>query len=302
MKSSYTSELQVINASVSHRTRIYFILLCLISNLSRTASIILLDITSSGMEGHNIALGEENEVIKWYRDILRTFPSLIYLSSYSVVVLFWAHVYYSSTFTNSPHVVTLFLLGNTLVYGIYASGIIASFFKPLKNFRVLTLLIISLTYIIVAILLFYYGLKVTVHLSRRASTGTMLRYNVIKRVLLLTIFCPALLLIRGLISGIQCFYSFSNTEINFKLLDRTPIGDTFVFILTELIPSVIVIMSFWQKITPSTLIVSNRGLELTPLMFNQVPYINENQIINISSVQLNQNLGLPNISSGFLDK
>ncbi|KAK6590987.1 hypothetical protein RS030_111696 [Cryptosporidium xiaoi] len=290
MKSSYTNELHVMNTSVSHRTRVYFILLCLTANISRTVTIILLDVTSSDVEVYNLGYREENEVIRWYRDVLRTFPSLIYLSSYSVVVLFWAHVYYSSTFINAPNVVIIFLLSNTLVYGIYTSGIIVSIFKISQNFHVLSLFTLSVTYIIVAILLFYYGLKVTFHLSRRASTGTILRYNVIKRVLLLTIFCPALLFIRGSISGVQCFYSYSNTHINFKLIDKTPIGDTFIFVLTELVPSIVVIVSFWQKITPSTLIISNRELGLSSAIFNQTSHVTDNQLINISSIQLSQKI------------
>ena len=299
MKSSYSNELQIINTSVSHRTRIYFILLCLIANLMRTTSIVLLDVISPVKERPNFDLVEGNEVVKWFQDILRTFPSLIYMSSYSVVALFWAHVYYSSTFTNVPYIMAVFLLGNSLVYGIYISGMIVSFYNSSCYFSVLSSLILSITHTIISMLLFYYGLKVAIHLSRRASAGAILRYNVIKRVLFLTIFCPALLFIRGVISGIQCFCSFSEIQINLRLLDKNPTGDTFIFILTELVPSIITMVSFWQKISPP-LIFSDRGLGLSSI-FSQTSYFNDYRPKS-TSTHFSQNLCFPKTLNSFPDK
>ncbi|KAH8581628.1 uncharacterized protein ELE39_001758 [Cryptosporidium sp. chipmunk genotype I] len=277
MKSTYYSEMRFTSmSSISHRTRVCFILLCLLANITRTISIIILDLTLPIVSEYRFFLKNETNIEEWSLDLLRTLPSLVYLSSYSVVVLFWAHVYYTSILISTPQMVSFFIVINTIIYGLYIIGVVISLFSNIFSFVTFSTFLLTVSYISISISMLYYGIKVVSHLTRRAASGTILRYNVIQRVLFLTIFCPVLLFIRGVISGVQFIYSVVGVPIYFKLLDKTPIGDSLIFILTELFPSIVIVVSFWQKISPSTLTVSTRGLGFTSGIFSNIQNTNEN--------------------------
>ncbi|KAF7457864.1 putative membrane protein [Cryptosporidium felis] len=296
MKSSYYTELRFTNASsISHRTRICFILLCLIANLSRTVSIIILDVMWPIMSEYRSFLGDEINIEEWYQNLLRTLPSLIYISSYSVVVLFWAHVYYSSMLINTPYMISFFIATNSIMYGLYIIGLITSLLSNLLSFITFSLFLLSITYTFSSISLLYFGIKVVTHLTRRAASGTILRYNVIQRVLFLTIFCPVLLFTRGIISGIQCIYSFLGIPTQNNILEKTPTGDTLIFILTELFPSIIIVISFWQKLSPSNSTISTRGLGYTSGIFSNNTndnYFTRNSFPLIQNINAINNLEL----------
>ncbi|EAK88822.1 hypothetical protein [Cryptosporidium parvum Iowa II] len=277
MKSTYYSEMRFTSmSSISHRTRVCFILLCLLANITRTISIIILDLTWPIVSEYRLLLKNETNIEEWSLDLLRTLPSLVYLSSYSVVVLFWAHVYYTSILISTPQMVSFFVAINTIIYGLYIIGMVVSLFSNILSFASISMFLLAISYISISISMLYYGIKVVSHLTRRAASGTILRYNVIQRVLFLTIFCPVLLFIRGIISGVQCIYSIIGFPTYFKIFDKTPIGDSVIFILTELFPSIVIVVSFWQKISPSTLTVSTRGLGFTSGVFSNIQNTNDN--------------------------
>lgn len=283
MKSAYYSDMRFTSvSSISHRTRVCFILLCLLANVTRTVSIIILDLTWPIVNEYSSILQNETKIEEWSLDLLRTLPSLVYLSSYSVVVLFWAHVYYTSILISTPQIVSFFILINTVIYGLYISGMVISLFSNLLSFVTFSMFLLTISYIAISISMLYYGIKVVSHLTRRAASGTILRYNVIQRVLFLTVFCPALLFIKGVISGVQCIYSIAGVPVHFKILDKTPVGDSVIFILTELLPSIVIVVSFWQKVSPSALSVSTRGLGFTSGIFSNIHNMNENYNTNHS--------------------
>ncbi|OII71723.1 uncharacterized protein cubi_00530 [Cryptosporidium ubiquitum] len=294
MKSTYYSEMRFTSmSSISHRTRVCFILLCLLANVTRTISIIILDLTWPIVSEYRFLLENGTNIEEWSLDLLRTLPSLVYLSSYSVVVLFWAHIYYTSILISTPQMISFFIAINTIIYGFYIIGMAVSLFSNLLSFAGFSMFLLAILYISISISMLYYGIKVISHLTRRAASGTILRYNVIQRVLFLTIFCPILLFIRGIISGIQCIYSIIGVPAYFKIFDKTPIGDSLIFILTELFPSIVIVVSFWQKISPSTLTVSTRGLGFTSGVFSNINNTNENHNTH-HSLNLIQNINALN--------
>ncbi|KAJ1607302.1 putative signal peptide-containing and transmembrane domain-containing protein [Cryptosporidium canis] len=162
-----------------------------------------------------------------------------------------------------------------MIYGLYIIGMIISLFCNLLRFITLSMLLLSISYIAISISMLYYGVKVVSHLTRRTASGTILRYNVIQRVLFLTIFCPVLLFIKGVISGFQCIYCITGIPNYFQILDKTPLGDSIIFILTELFPSVVIVISFWQKAHQSTIVTPSRGYGFTSGIFSNLHNTNE---------------------------
>ncbi|EEA06659.1 uncharacterized protein CMU_013340 [Cryptosporidium muris RN66] len=277
MRSSYYHDIQLINVpSISHRSRTCFILLCLIANITRTLSIFILDVTWFPIAGYSSISYKNTDLEMWSFCLLRTFPCLLHLSSYSVVILFWAHVYYTAILINTPYMVFFFVVTNIIVYMLYiVTAILFLVLNHLLTFIPYALFLIGILYILVSISLLYFGWKVTSHLSRRTSSGTVLRYNVIQRVLFLTVFCPLLLICRGSLSIMQAVYHITGLPVNLQIIDNSPLGDTCLFLATELLPSIIVLVSFWQKRSPPTLTISARGLGFTSGVFNTGIHNNE---------------------------
>ncbi|EER04956.1 conserved hypothetical protein [Perkinsus marinus ATCC 50983] len=80
------------------RTRFLFLLTLCISNAARALSLIFDAVIHLEVRMHNL----NHPVQAWTNDVFMTFPSLLFLSTYSIVILFWAQVYYAAVLVSHP--------------------------------------------------------------------------------------------------------------------------------------------------------------------------------------------------------
>ncbi|KAF4736108.1 hypothetical protein FOZ63_026103, partial [Perkinsus olseni] len=158
------------------------------------------------------------------------------------------------------------------------------------NIAVYIYFVVGLLYITCSILFFYYGLQVSGQLrdrSRRQLSGSARQLgqsrnkSVINRVLVLTLTCPLIFLLRGM-SGVLYGVGLIKTVCP-PSIDRQA-WDSMVFFLTEWIPSVLILFVFWpaSRRSPtmshrSSIDVSSNGSLTSPLLEPQQDQQQHNQ-------------------------
>ncbi|KAF4657898.1 hypothetical protein FOZ61_005996 [Perkinsus olseni] len=269
------------------RTRFFFLLALCISNAARALSLIFDAVIHLEVRMHNL----NHPVQTWTNDVFMTFPSLLFLSTYSIVILFWAQVYYAAVLVSHPLLRPVCIFINIAVYGVFLIISIVTFLlSAWKEYNQYIYFVVGLLYITCSILFFYYGLQVSGQLrdrSRRQLSGSARQLgqsrnkSVINRVLVLTLTCPLIFLLRGM-SGVLYGVGLIKTVCP-PSIDRQA-WDSMVFFLTEWIPSVLILFVFWpaSRRSPtmshrSSIDVSSNGSLTSPLLEPQQDQQQHNQ-------------------------
>ncbi|KAF4656649.1 hypothetical protein FOL47_008825 [Perkinsus chesapeaki] len=258
------------------RTRFFFLLALCISNAARALSLVFDAVIHFEVRMHRL----EHPVQSWTNDVFMIFPSLLFLSTYSIVILFWAQVYYAAVLVSHPLLRPICIFVNIAVYGVFIIISIVTFLlSAWKEYNQYIYFVVGLLYIICSILFFYYGLQVSGQLrdrSRRQLSGNARQIgqsrnkSVINRVLVLTLTCPLIFLVRGMsevLFGVGLVKTVGPPGI-----DRQA-WDSIVYFVTEWIPSLLILFVFWpanRRSPPlshrSSLDVSSNGTLTSPLL------------------------------------
>ncbi|EER00211.1 hypothetical protein Pmar_PMAR017069 [Perkinsus marinus ATCC 50983] len=208
------------------RTRKLFLIGLCLSNLARAVSMIIDAVVHTEVREHVW----EHSVQGWTNYFLMVFPSLLFLSTYSIVILFWAQVYYAAILVSYPLLRPVCLFFNIAVYNsqpIYDSPIapqiqVSSQLKD-RSRRQRSVV----------------GVSTTEASKNRA---------VLNRVLVLTVTCPIIFLVRGVLSllyGVGFMRTYGPASV-----DRLA-WDSLVYCITEWIPSLLIVIVFWPATRPS---------------------------------------------------
>eukprot|EP01066_Platyproteum_vivax_P011051 Platyproteum_vivax@DN5000_c0_g1_i2.p1 len=217
------------------RSRSFFIILLLLSNLSRTFSLLVTLLLEDA---------PNNSEELWWSYVFRSFPSLMFLSTYSVVILFWSQVYYASTLVSYPWLRPIFTLLNALAYLVYFGMAVTTYYlNAYETFRNCAIMLVGILYSMVSMAFAYYGMKVANQLVDR-SKEVHRKHSIIRRVMVLCTICPIVFLARG-VYGIAC-----GSQL---LAQYYPPGiarffwDFVVYMLSEFVPSALILVVFWNK-------------------------------------------------------
>lgn len=171
------------------RRRSFLILLLFVANLSRAISVGLL-----------LHLGDSASI--WTITLIETAPTLLFLSTYSVVILFWSQVYYAAILVTVPLLRVTFVFLSFAIYFLYAiTAIVTAWMRAPISFEEDTQILFGAAYSLVALGVFYYGLKVAGQLSD-GSQSLSRKSGIIRRVITLALVCPIIFILRA-------FYSFT---------------------------------------------------------------------------------------------
>lgn len=133
----------------------------------------------------------------WLRDLIALLPAVVFLSAFSVVVLFWAQLHYTTAIVPLPLLDCLFVCVNIACYLLVAAIAVCTFLlQAYSHLRTYMICIIGFLNATVAFFFLYYGLMVVSELAetaRKKLPGKRLT----PRVVVLSIVCPLSLLIRG---------------------------------------------------------------------------------------------------------
>uniref|UniRef100_A0A7S4QB03 THH1/TOM1/TOM3 domain-containing protein n=1 Tax=Alexandrium monilatum TaxID=311494 RepID=A0A7S4QB03_9DINO len=134
---------------------------------------------------------------RWLGDLVALLPALVFLSAFSLVVLFWAQLHYTVTIVPLPLLDCQFLCINVACYVLVAAIAVGTLLLRAYG-RLWTYLtfVLGLLNAAAALSFLYYGLMVVLEL-RGTSRERLPELRLSERVVALLVVCPAALLLRG---------------------------------------------------------------------------------------------------------
>ncbi|SOV76154.1 conserved Plasmodium membrane protein, unknown function [Plasmodium sp. gorilla clade G3] len=215
----------------------FFLFICHISRIISLIILTFLDIKYNSIDYSKVILFP---YYYFYLTLLKAFPTYLFLSSFTIIILFWSQVYYASVLVSSPHLQTLYIFLNVLVYAINVIlASLAYFVKAYFDYIYYNYIIESIVDYIIASAFLYYGVKVTNKLKEK-SKGLARKDNIVKRILTLAIVLFVILNLKGLYS-FWCFIKDIKFYSSFFDLSTC---DAIIYFLSECIPSILIIYTF----------------------------------------------------------
>lgn len=133
----------------------------------------------------------------WLSDLVALLPAVVFLSAFSVVVLFWAQLHYTTTIVPLPLLDCLFVCMNIACYLLVAAIAVCTFvLQAYSHLRTYMICIIGCLNAAVAVSFLYYGLMVVSALAETARKK-LPQKRLTPRVVALSVVCPIALVIRG---------------------------------------------------------------------------------------------------------
>jgi hypothetical protein len=237
-------------------TRLLFMGMLSLSNISRAVALCIECFTQQDKQ-------IQKTVRTWVRDFLMSLPTLFFLSTYSVVILFWAQVYYASILVSFPLLKPIVVFINIAVYVVFAViACLTLLLMAWSEFRQYLYFLLGILFLFCGLNFFYYGVKVSAQLLDRNKQLSR-KSRIIRRIIVLTSTVPLVLIVKG----VYC------TSVGVGLLSSTaPWGmsrlswDCANFFFTEFVPSVLLLVVFWPGSPradayepPSSLLTSREG-------------------------------------------
>ena len=216
-------------------TRLVFMGMLALSNFARALTLCV-----EGFTQQDKAL--QKSVRTWVRDFLVSLPTLFFLSTYSVVILFWAQVYYASVLVSFPLLKPIVVFINIAVYVVFAViACLTLLLMAWTEFRQYLYFLLGILFIFCAANFFYYGVKVAAQLLDRNKQLSR-KSRIIRRVIVLTSSVPLVLFVKGVYcSAIGLGFISGSPPLNLSRLS----WDCTNFLLSEFVPSVLMLCVFW---------------------------------------------------------
>lgn len=248
-------------------TRLLFMGMLSCSNVARAVTLCIEAVTQ---QDHQL----QRSVRTWVRDFLMSLPTLFFLSTYSVVVLFWAQVYYASVLVSFPLLKPIVVFINIAAYVVFAViACLTLLLMAWTEFRQYLYFLLGSLFILCSLNFFYYGVKVSAQLLDRNKQLTR-KSRIIRRVVILTATVPLILFVKGVYCtgmGLGLFSMAAPFRMSRLAWDCTN------FFVTEFVPSVLMLLVFWPGSPradayepPSSLLTSKEATSLqSPLLEEQ---------------------------------
>ncbi|CRG99084.1 hypothetical protein PRELSG_0605900 [Plasmodium relictum] len=109
----------------------------------------------------------EKNLLLWIYLFLNFLPSLFYVSAYSIILSLIIKVYYIFVLKSSTVFKQALFYGNVLLYFLFISITCFTFVTSIYLYKAYVLILLTIYYIILAILLCYFGNKLLIHLNLR---------------------------------------------------------------------------------------------------------------------------------------
>eukprot|EP01057_Protomagalhaensia_wolfi_P000846 Protomagalhaensia_wolfi_Nauph_80__845@NODE_148_length_3420_cov_16_707187_g110_i0_p1_GENE_NODE_148_length_3420_cov_16_707187_g110_i0NODE_148_length_3420_cov_16_707187_g110_i0_p1_ORF_typecomplete_len396_score42_35DUF1084/PF06454_11/2e27Mpv17_PMP22/PF04117_12/7_5e03Mpv17_PMP22/PF04117_12/0_28_NODE_148_length_3420_cov_16_707187_g110_i013472534 len=272
------------------KTRAFFIIFLSVANLVRTISLLLifLDPTSYSQPLIVSTPTTGGDPSVWMHSLLLGLPSILYLSAYSIIILFWAQVYITARYVNASGLKPCFGFLNAAIYLVLiVVAVLTKLLAAYLEFRLYMALLVGLLYTVSAIAFCFFGFRVAFQFSgdsidRDQDTR---KAAVVRRLLGLSVFCPLLFQLRGLF----------DLAVGFQLIPyqghwggQLPLTwETLIIFLSEWIPATLILFSFFPpnnqavKRYRQQLNTASQGLT-SPLLgsASQTRFVNSGIVVN----------------------
>ncbi|KAL8448471.1 hypothetical protein Emed_003805 [Eimeria media] len=187
----------------------------------------------------NFSIDEE-----WIVYLLDSLPSLIFCSAVSLVILFWARIYYAANLVAYPLFSRMHAVSSVVLFASYAFCVSVAVLLQAKRAACAFLQgLEALLFGVEALAFLLYGLKVARKVSERGKSPS--RKSSI--VIFLCLVCPVLF-------GFRSFMAFQGATPPLHPLHPSPPGVVSplvragqIYFLTEWVPTLLILLTFWHR-------------------------------------------------------
>ncbi|KAH7516679.1 protein TOM THREE HOMOLOG 1 [Ziziphus jujuba] len=194
-----------------------------------------------------LVFGFRRDVQNWHpqivQHILLDMPSLAFFTTYALLVLFWAEIYYQARAVSTDGLRPSFLTINAVVYAIQIAMWLISWWKPIPVVIILSKMFFAGVSLFAALGFLLYGGRLFLMLQRFPveSKG---RRKKLQEVGYVTTICFTCFLVRCIM---MCFNAFDEAA-DLDVLDH-PILNLIYYLLVEILPSSLVLFIL-RKLPP----------------------------------------------------
>ncbi|CDJ41277.1 hypothetical protein, conserved [Eimeria tenella] len=190
----------------------------------------------------NFSLDEE-----WIVYLLDSIPSLIFCSAVSLVILFWARIYYAANLVAYPLFSRMHSVLSVVLFVSYAFCVSVAVLLQAKRAACAFLQgLEALLFGTEAIAFLFYGIKVAKKVSERGKSAPR-KSSIVRRVIFLSMVCPVLF-------GLRSFMAFKGATPPLHPLHTLPEGIASsqllagqIYFLTEWVPTLLILFTFWHR-------------------------------------------------------
>eukprot|EP00931_Biecheleriopsis_adriatica_P117931 TRINITY_DN93400_c0_g1_i1.p1 TRINITY_DN93400_c0_g1~~TRINITY_DN93400_c0_g1_i1.p1 ORF type:complete len:345 (+),score=58.84 TRINITY_DN93400_c0_g1_i1:26-1060(+) len=177
---------------------------------------------------------------EWLWDLISLVPCVVFLSAFSIMLLFWAQLHYTATIVPLPLLDCLFVCVNIASYLLVAAVAVCTFLlRAYSHLWTYLTCIIGFFNAVLAALLVYYGIMVVHELGETARKKQPEKWLTLK-VGLISALCPLAFLLR---SGFFLYWSLSNLKPSLLL-------STLLCLVSEWLPSVVALLALVPSNAP----------------------------------------------------
>lgn len=190
----------------------------------------------------NFSLDEE-----WLVYLLDSLPALIFCSAVSLVILFWARIYYAANLVAYPLFSRMHSFSSVVLFALYAFCMSVAVLLQAK--RAACAFIQGLEALLFgaeALAFLLYGIKVAKKVAERSKSATR-KGSIIRRVIFLSLVCPVLF-------GFRSFMAFKGATPPLHPLHLAPAGSVQpliraqqIYFVTEWVPTLLILLTFWHR-------------------------------------------------------
>ncbi|KAK9063839.1 hypothetical protein SSX86_017711 [Deinandra increscens subsp. villosa] len=185
--------------------------------------------------------------------ILLDVPSLVFFTTYALLVLFWAEIYYQARTVSTDGLRPTFFAINGIIYAIQIILWLIIWWKPISALVILSKMFLAGVSLFVALGFLLYGGRLFLMLQRFPVESKGRRKKLLE-VGYVTTVCFACFLVRCIM---MCFNAFDEAA-NLDMMEH-PVLNFIYYLLVEVLPSSLVLIILRklppkQAITPSHLI------------------------------------------------
>eukprot|EP00516_Mucochytrium_quahogii_P013038 CAMPEP_0203794522 /NCGR_PEP_ID=MMETSP0100_2-20121128/6566_1 /ASSEMBLY_ACC=CAM_ASM_000210 /TAXON_ID=96639 /ORGANISM=" , Strain NY0313808BC1" /LENGTH=338 /DNA_ID=CAMNT_0050698619 /DNA_START=238 /DNA_END=1254 /DNA_ORIENTATION=+ len=235
------------SSSAGWEMRKWFHVMLGASNFLRFCSIIV----ELSLPGDSIT--DCDNVNSWVIGMSHGVPDLLFLTTYSLLILFWSQLYYATWGISYASLRPGFVIANNLLYLVFVVIAAASLGKgnycQLRN-NLFNLL--AACYICATIAMLYYGIKVISQLRPKSSVSQTFpaRKMILVRVVVLCSLCSIVLLLRSVYCVIAIVRLQRSMGYPDKMTEYT--FDALTFSGFELLPSFIILLVTVKRNNPGS--------------------------------------------------
>ncbi|XP_078441967.1 tobamovirus multiplication protein 3-like [Wolffia australiana] len=167
--------------------------------------------------------------------VLFDLPGLLFFSTYALLVLFWAEIYYQARSESTDELRPYFYATNAVVYSVQIFLWLLLWWKPVRAIHILSKMFFAGVSLLAAIGFLIYGGRLFLML-RRFPVDSKGRRKKLQEVGYVTGICFTCFLIRSFLMCLNAFDKAADLDVL-----NHPILNFFYYLLVEILPSVLVL-------------------------------------------------------------